>query len=212
MDQNFDDTLDYNIISKSRVETIVDGIYAIAMTLLVMNMLVPVFAEPVTNKTILRYLISLIPQFANYFISFFLLTNFWRIHHKIYDSVDHITVTLVRLNMLYLMFLVLVPFSTSLNGNYGYIQVAAIFFHVNMLIMGLFNLYSWYYIISRNLNHNRMSAKQYNYSLDYYLFLPALTIIAIIITFISPIFSSIPYLGMLFVRYYRKKLVRECAL
>lgn len=173
MDQNFDDTLDYNIISKSRVETIVDGIYAIAMTLLVMNMLVPVFAEPVTNKTILRYLISLIPQFANYFISFFLLTNFWRIHHKIYDSVDHITVTLVRLNMLYLMFLVLVPFSTSLNANYGYVQVAAIFFHVNMLIMGLFNLYSWYYIISRNLNHNRMSAKQYNYSLDYYLFLPA---------------------------------------
>lgn len=57
-----------------------------------------------------------------------------------------------------------------------------------------------------------MSAKQYNYSLDYYLFLPALTIIAIIITFISPIFSSIPYLAMLFVRYYRKKLVRECAL
>lgn len=76
MDQNFDDTLDYNIISKSRVETIVDGIYAIAMTLLVMNMLVPVFAEPVTNKTILRYLISLIPQFANYFISFFFINKF----------------------------------------------------------------------------------------------------------------------------------------
>ena len=68
-------------LTTKRIETLVDGIFAIAMTLLVLNIDMPQIAGPVSNPAIWQYMLSLFQQLGIYAFSFVLLASFWRAHH-----------------------------------------------------------------------------------------------------------------------------------
>ena len=70
-------------------------------------------------------------------ISFFLLAIFWSIHHRHFNFIERVDSGLVWLNMWSLLFVILVPFSTTMYGEYHVVPAAAILFEVNILILGL---------------------------------------------------------------------------
>jgi uncharacterized membrane protein len=78
------------------------------------------------------------PEFLIYALSFFILGIFWLIHHSLFSAVTHYDTTLVWLNITFLMFVSLIPFSTALTGKNGLTTVTAVVYGVNMLL--LFNL------------------------------------------------------------------------
>ena len=187
-------------MSTKRIETLVDGIFAIAMTLLVLSLNVPNFPYPPTDTQVLNSLLSMGQQFSVYFISFILLASFWRVNHAQFYFIKKTDQTLLWINIIWLSFIALIPFSTNLIGNYGYLKVSLIFFDLNIFLIGLlFNL-NWYYadkkdLIDPNTDRNMIKfRKKYNFAL------PLISLIAIALTFISPQWSSLVYFSLFLVR------------
>jgi len=126
------------VYSPERLRTLADGVFAIVMTLLVLELSVPVVKGLSSNSELLHKLAEMWPEFLIYGLSFLILGVFWVIHHSVYGDVQRYDTTLVWLNIVFLMFVSLIPFSTALVGKNGFITVTAVIYGINMLF--LFNL------------------------------------------------------------------------
>ena len=135
-------------INKARVEALSDGVFAIAMTLLVFNIKVPLTNHALSESGVYEILKAQWPYFASYFVSFTVLGMFWTAHnaflHFFSRSVNRM---LVQMNMIYLMFVVFIPFSAYFLGEYEYSHVAILVYGINIIIVGLMNYAMFSYAI-----------------------------------------------------------------
>ena len=134
-------------ISKNRLEALVDGVFAFAMTLLAVGLAVPAIPKAEAAAELPQYISTMFPEFLSFVIAFFILASFWIVHHEHFHFLRSVNKTVLWLNILILIFVVLVPFSKNLAGDYSHVQIANLIFHVNMLILGLLFLTQWQYII-----------------------------------------------------------------
>ncbi len=96
-----------------------DGVFAIAITLLVLDIRVPDIPENLVASELPMELLSLWPKYLGYFLSIVGISTFWVIHHSIFRPTRAYDRTLLYLNFLFLMVVAFVPFPTSLLGEYG---------------------------------------------------------------------------------------------
>lgn len=192
--------LDRNVwMTTKRIETLVDGIFAIAMTLLVLSINVPQLIYPVTNALILQSLDDLVTQLYIYVLSFILLAMFWRVNHQQFYLIKKSDNQLIWINILWLMFVALVPFSASLVGDYGEIQIPNIFFHLNMFFIGVFFYLNWYYAARKNFLDEQVDSAWIGMTKRINLALPLVSLLAIFLTYLSffipynPSWSSLAY-------------------
>lgn len=201
------------LLPTTRLETLADGIFAIAMTLLALSIEVPVLPGNPTPNIIYEYIITtLIPQISIYALSFILLAVFWMNHH-IFFIIKRTNTTLLWINILWLMSIAIVPFSTSMIGKYGDILLSQFIFDINMLIIGVLSLANWTYAS----NHEMIAEKVMPYTDKIkitFLTLPLLSIIAIIISFIIPygsiyVFIMVPAIFTLYTVSRRRKVLKQ---
>lgn len=187
-------------MSTKRIETLVDGIFAIAMTLLVLGLEVPRIPYPATNSQILDVLTNMAPQFFIYILSFLLLATFWRINHTQFNLIKKTDQGLLWINVFWLLLVALVPFSTNLVGDYGYLTVPMVFFHLNLLLIGLFYNWNWYYASSRDFIDESVDKNFIKSQKIINLTLPVCALVAILVSFFAPEYSSIVYILIFFVK------------
>lgn len=172
-------------IPTNRLETLADGIFAIAMTLLVLGIEVPAVPGNITSSIIMEYILySLIPQIAIYILSFVLLASFWITHH-IFFIIKRTDTKLLWINIFWLMSIAIVPFSTTMVGKFGGFQLSQFIFDINMLIIGILFYINWTYAASKGMIIEQMMPYADKIKKSY-LFLPLLAILAMIISFIIP--------------------------
>ena len=131
-----------------------DAVFAIAITLLVIEIKIPELHEgPVSDKAILKELAHLIPKFIGFIISFMLIGLYWTIHHRLFGYVANFDKKLLGLNLLFLFFIVLMPFSTGLYGEYAgpqlfreQLKVPMTFYVLNVFFVGITNYFMWKHI------------------------------------------------------------------
>jgi len=104
---------------RDRIVNLSDGIFAIAITLLVLDIRVPTIPENLVASELPGELLSLWPRYLGYFLSFVSISVFWMIHHAIFRPIRAYDRTLLYLNFLFLMVVAFVPFPTALLGEYG---------------------------------------------------------------------------------------------
>lgn len=115
-----------------------DGIFAIVMTLLVLEIKVPVFDKIITNQELNYALWDSVPLFLAYLLSFAVLFTYWRAHHFIIsDLAKNIDIELTGGNAIFLFFVALTPFSAHLLGSYPYTQTAIGMFGINVITIGV---------------------------------------------------------------------------
>jgi len=136
-----------DFISKNRLEALVDGVFAFAMTLLAVSLSVPIIPKAEAATELPKYIGSMYPEFLSFFIAFFILASFWIVHHEHFHFLHSVNKNVLWLNILILIFVVLVPFSTNLSGDYSNVRIADLMFHANMLILGFLFFIQWQYII-----------------------------------------------------------------
>lgn len=102
-----------------RLINLSDGVFAIAITLLVLDIRVPAIPEDLVATELPGELLALWPKYLGYLLSFFGIGMFWNIHHSIFRSIRVYDRGLIWLNLLFLMFVAFLPFPTSLLGEYG---------------------------------------------------------------------------------------------
>ncbi len=104
---------------RDRIINLSDGIFAIAITLLVLDIGVPLIPEGMVASELPAALLSLWPKYLSYFLSFVAIAVFWIMHHSIFRPIRSYDRVLLYLNFLFLMLVAFLPFPTSLLGEYG---------------------------------------------------------------------------------------------
>jgi uncharacterized membrane protein len=126
------------VVSRSRLESFSDGIFAIAITLLVLTI-----AQPTNYADLGQQLAQRWPSFAAYAVSFAVIGIMWLNHHTIFSHFEHIDRPLLFLNFLLLMTVVFLPYPTGVFGEAlrtGQGETtAAVFFSATMAV----NSYVW---------------------------------------------------------------------
>lgn len=180
--QNNEENIKSTGINARRIETLVDGIFAIAMTLLVLGITIPSVTNP-TEASLYQALYDLLPNFYSYFISFILLAVFWRINHLQFNRIKRADGTLLWIIILWLLFVALVPFSAYFVGEYGNFQIPNIFFDINLFFLGFLLFLNWRHAINQGLM-DELDEATLKSSLKVNLMLPVISLLALIITFL----------------------------
>ncbi len=179
-----------------RIEALTDGIFAIAMTLLVLNLSLPEMETGLTQTAeVHNLLIGQMHKFFNYALSFVLLAIFWILHHQQFHFIKRTDRVHLWINIFTLMFIVLIPFSASLVGDYPKEWMAKFFFDLNLFIIGLFFIWNWTYatkrhrLVDRSLDPQRIALGKKRGAVT-----PFVALLAMALSAINPQFSSSVYL------------------
>jgi uncharacterized membrane protein len=124
-------------LSVSRIVNFNDGVFAIAMTVLVFGFQVPEGLTGDAEDKLVTILRDQADDIAGYFVAFGVLAYYWIAHHRLFDHVrraDHWT---LYLNLTFLSFVALVPFPAELLQHYGDTRAATIFFAATIAAAGL---------------------------------------------------------------------------
>lgn len=179
-------------VSSDRQKALADGTFAIVMTLLVLELAVPVMHD-VTNPELTQALAAMWPKFIAYTLSFLVLGVFWLTHHFIFDNITFYDARLAWLNILFLLFVALVPFTTSLLGEYLLQKTPTVIYGIQLLVIFFMGFSLWVYGTSRQLSDLKINRKdvQGGKRMGYIYFI--ILIIATIVAFFAPVISIIIY-------------------
>jgi uncharacterized membrane protein len=206
-DKDLKSRFELEIRDKNRLENFVDAVFAVAITLLVLDLVIP--ALPHSNVVIIAYLTSLLPKFAGYFLAFFILGIILNIHNRQFKNIEYADQNLWWLNIVFLAFIVLVPFVTSIWTEYGDTTIGVLFFHFNMLISGLILYFIWAYaknhkyLLRKDITSRTISIITYRN-----LAIPIASFIAILIAFFTPLLSNIAYLLIILIMFITPILIK----
>jgi uncharacterized membrane protein len=117
-------------IEFSRIVAFSDGVFAIAITLLVLELKLP---DDVKDGQLWQALWNQHEQLLSYAISFAVIGRFWVIHHGFFSEVKSFDGRLMALNMFYLGWIVLIPFASQVLGDYGGQTPAVIVYAANLI-------------------------------------------------------------------------------
>jgi uncharacterized membrane protein len=123
-----------NEIEFSRIVAFSDGVFAIAITLLVLSLEVP---DHVHGDDLASVLWDQRQNLLAYAISFAVIGRFWVVHHRFFSDVTGFDGRLLGLNIFYLAWIVLIPFSSEVLGDYGGEWPAIVLYAVNLAMVAL---------------------------------------------------------------------------
>ena len=138
-----------------RVEAFSDGVFAIAITLLILEIGVP---HVEANQSLTHELLRLWPSYLSYVISFLVIGIMWSNHHSIFREIQRTDQTLLALNLLLLLLIAFVPFPTALLAEYlhrgEHLTEAAVVFGATFTAIALaFNALWWYASTKHGIMH-----------------------------------------------------------
>src|SRR5215475_11368661 len=101
-------------MESSRLEAFSDGVFAVAITLLALDLAIPVPGHgPLTSQLSAHW-----PSFAAYLVSFLTIGIIWVNHHTLFNNIAHVDRPLLFINLLLLLFVVTIPFVTTMFADY----------------------------------------------------------------------------------------------
>ena len=134
-----------------RLEAFSDGVFAIAITLLVLDIAVPAGA----GQHLLRSFIDEWPSYVAYVVSFSTIGAMWLGHNAVTEYLDHADATFVRLNLLFLLFVSFLPFPTRLFADFiqrdSPERVAVTIYGISLLLTATLLMVLWRYALRTKL-------------------------------------------------------------
>jgi len=126
-------------LSFERIAFFSDAVFAIAITLLVIDLRLPHFAE-FDDKALLNAMLNLIPQYVGFFVSFFVTGRFWIGHHQLFTLIDHADDAFIWRNLLLLLAIAFMPFPTAIVGEFAGLRSGVCFYALWLAFAGWMNL------------------------------------------------------------------------
>ena len=193
--------------SHDRLSAITDGVYAVALTLLALEIVVPSVNSIHSSAQLNDYMVNnLLPQLSLYLISFIILSNFWAstnaipMYKKVYN-------TILTINLAILALVVLIPFSTSFVLSFYHYSQSVIIFSLIILLVGLLYLILYIYLFKENLvkeriykfiePHKRIMLIELSIP-------PVLALISIVLALFNPLAGMYVYVIVLFATMIKK--------
>ena len=172
-----------------RLERISDGIFLLAMMLMVLQFDLPALEGQLSASQLREFLLSQLPALYIYFGTYILIAFYWLSHlhqFKFYQKTDSIHTWLTLLS---LMFVVIIPYTNDLSSLYPVNSDVQIFYSLNLFLVGILSYLSWWYGTN---NHRLVSENLDKRSAQYIsiesLIEPFLCLLSVIISIINPFY------------------------
>lgn len=130
-------------VSKHRLDALTDGLFAIVMTLLVLELKVPELPKSAASSEIGKALAGNLPVFFSFLITFMFAALFWYLHHALLNFIRELPGRLVMLNLAFLFFVCLLPFSVGVLGHFLRNPLAQTVYFANQFAISLLLLVMW---------------------------------------------------------------------
>ncbi|HEY9698365.1 MAG TPA: TMEM175 family protein [Trichocoleus sp.] len=201
-----------NKLELDRIIFFSDAVFAIAITLLALNVKPP--DESNSAQLPFVYLLSIVfPKFQSYVISFLVIAIYWVGHHRYFRYIKRYDYTLFWLNIIFLMCIVFLPFPTALLDDYGGHRAAVMFYAGSMTITGLMKVLIWCHasyrhrLISHSLSNGVVRSLTYRALIPPTVFLSSIPLASF-----SPTIAEISWLSILIMFVPWRRLERRFSL
>lgn len=128
-------------MNKQRIEAFSDGVFAVAITLLVLNFKVTGFSVADLRHQVLAQW----PHLLAYVLSFVIVGVYWVAHHNLFHFVAHTDRALLWLNNFFLMTIAFLPFPAGLLGEYPSTQISIVIYGCTLIAANTFATLTWSY-------------------------------------------------------------------
>ncbi len=120
-------------MNKQRLEAFSDGVFAIVITLLILDIKIP----DVRPAALPAALVTLLPQLLTYIMSFFIVGLYWHLHHQVATEIKLIDEAFIWLNLVWLLFVSVLPFPTALLGRYPLQPIPLTVYGINLILVNV---------------------------------------------------------------------------
>jgi uncharacterized membrane protein len=143
-----------------RLDQLSDGIFAIIITLLAFDLRIPEIDGPVTDESLGQAIVSILPIFLSFMLSFALIFTYWRAHHFIVSIyAKNIDNRLTTINAVFFFFIALLPFSSRLIAEYNTTELSVIIYALNIIALSLSLLWMRSYVLASGHIHHAFVTK-----------------------------------------------------
>ena len=164
---------------KARIDALTDGIFAFAMTLLVLEIRLPTDVPIEDGAELIARLRALAPEYLVYIISFFVLAAQWRAEVAL-RRVEEVSPEAMTWSILHLFFITSVPFSSGIVGRHGDLAPAVWLYAANMIVVAALSLRLRAIEV---VPEHRVQAKSHNIGTAVFI---ASALLSVALTFIEP--------------------------
>ena len=144
-----DDTSNEKRTDSRRVLALSDGVFAVAITLLVLAIQLPDLSPTrslmTLNTQLLQSLLALWPTVLGYIISFLVVGAYWRAHRHVFQHIKRYDTAFLTLNLLLLLSVSFLPLPTGVIGRYPGSWVAVVFYALCLALTGVMTFLLWWY-------------------------------------------------------------------
>lgn len=179
----------------NRLEALADGIFAIAMTILVLELRIP--ESSTGSGDLLSELFAIRVKFATFFISFIVLGVYWFAHHQTFYFLVRVNRTLVWLSILFFMGAALVPFVASVMGSHYEDPVALGLYGLVLALLAVVGYVIWWYITGdRGLVDEKLDPELVRKVRIWIAIGPIVSVVAVVVAFVSPFIALLVYVAL----------------
>ncbi len=175
-------------ISADRIISLSDSVFAVALTLLVLNVSVPIMSS-FSEGGLIQELMNLWPKIIVYASTFFVIGVFWIGHRVMFHYIELVNIRLMCLNNLLLLFICFIPFSANLIGTYPWTLSGSVVYGLTLFVCSIFYLFVWKYAVHKKFIKSGLEEQFIKKSTRALFVAPSLYVISIALAFFSPIVS-----------------------
>ncbi len=178
-------------MNKNRLENFSDGVFAIAVTLLILNVQTP-DTKNMDNKQLNQVLYVAFPHLLTFMFSFLAIGVFWVAHHRIFSFVKVLNSHILWLNIIYLLFVAITPLSSAILSENPFLPTAILFYTITLLVIAIMHLVMLEYILrSKQLKHEALTKDIYKLAQRTAIVGPICYVIAAAASWVAPYISFI---------------------
>lgn len=182
-----------------------DAVFAIAITLLALEIRLPETEKLLNNAELSAQLKGMWQEYLAYIISFMVIGTFWVAHHRKYRFIKRYDNGLMLINLLFLMVIAFIPFPSSVMSRYSE-RTATVFYAMTMSLAGFMLAVIWWYASHNNrLVDSDLDAKQRQRQFIAPLATSAIFLLSIGAAFLSADLSRLSWLSILLISWYANK-------
>jgi uncharacterized membrane protein len=189
-----------------RLLTMSDGVFAIAITLLVLEFRVPNLIDDISSSSLAHAVWDLKSSFLAYFVSFVVIAVYWDGHRRFFSHISRIDSTLVRLNFALLFFIGLFPFPTAVLARYSDLFFAVAFYAGFHVLIGVISIGLRVYATRRHLVETTLSPTTMRKWLLNAVLTLAVFLVSIPVALASPEAATICWIAIAFTSIAAKKM------
>ncbi len=146
------DTNSNQFYSTRRVEALSDGVFAIAMTLLVLGLKFGEFGNANTSTQLWQNITNNSTMLVSFVVSFLMLGSAWSVHLRQFEKIKQVDMHLVAINTFRLLLVVFMPLTASIAGNYSGLVLGRMLLPINYALITIVSAWQWRYALSTDFS------------------------------------------------------------